>query len=322
MLVWRGFTLTLWVALLATCAAFILLYHALNTTVLDVRSTKSLLASSKAYDTVRDTVLVDQVMAGITEQYPANKLVDTAMVSDVMKVVLPSEVLAQRFDPAVTHIYRWLDSKEEDIVFSVTVVDKKDSFYRVLEERIAAKLTSIDSCGDYRYPPEEAVLQDLCLPVYVSAKEATQATMGSIRAGDFPLGDTITQESLFGMKADRGRFNELPTYLNVLWTLNLVAFAVFVVAALFLLISRKSLGVIALGISLVVAGIATWLIGPIVVTLTTTASQSSPVAQTLADVLVAPFTAATTNSALLAILGGIAITALAFVWRWQRRRHV
>lgn len=322
MLVWRGFTLTLWVALLATCGAFILLYHALSTTVLDVRSTKSLLANSKAYDTVRDTVLVNQVMAGITEQYPANKLVDTAMVGDVMKVVLPSEVLAQRFDPAVTNIYRWLDSKEEDIAFSVTVVDKKDSFYRVLEERVAAKLTAIDSCGDYRYPPEEAVLQDLCLPVYVSAKEATQATMGSIRAGDFPLSETLTQESLFGTKADRGKFNELPTYLNILWTLNLVALAVFVVAALFVVISRKSLGFIALGVSLVIAGIATWLIGPVVVALTTAASQSSPVARAVTDVLITPFTVTTTNSALLTILGGIAITALAFVWRWQRRRHV
>lgn len=321
MKVWRGLTLALWVALLATCAAFILLYHALGTTVLDVRNTKGLLVESKTYETIRDTVLVDLVMAEVTEQYPENKLIDKAMVSDTLKATLPAEILAARFDPAITNVYRWLDSKEEDITFSIAIVDKKDSFYRALEERLAAKLTSLDSCGDYRYPPEEAVLEDLCLPVYLSAKEATQAAMGSIRAGDFPLGDTITQDTLLGAKADRGSFTELPTYLNILWTLNLLAIAVFAVTALFLAISRKSLGFIALGISLIIGGIATWLIAPAITTFATTATRTSPLEQVITEALVTPFAGASTNAALLTILSGMAVTALAFIWRWQRGRH-
>jgi hypothetical protein len=321
MKVWRGFTLTIWVALLAACTAFALLYYALNTTVLNADKTKERLVSSKAYDTIRDTLLVNQVVNSLSEQYPDNRLIDRPMISEILAAALPRETLAKRLDPAVSNIYRWLDSKEEDISFSITVVDKKDTFYQALEPRLAAKLTAIDSCGDYRYPPEEAVLKDLCLPVYVTAKEATQAAMGSIRAGDFPLGDTITEETLLGPKADRGAFRELPTYLNILWTLNLVALAVGGVLALFLAITRKSTGFIAAGIGLIVGGVAAWIAGPVITSLVSTVSQSSPLTKALLDVFVAPFTASVTSGALLTILGGGALVGLAFAWRWYRGRR-
>lgn len=321
MKVWRGFTLTIWVALLAACTAFALLYHALSATVLDADKTKERLANSQAYDTIRDTLLVNRVVDGLSEQYPGNKLVDRSMISEILAAVLPRQTLAERLDPAVSNLYRWLDSKEEEVSFSISVTDKKDSFYRALEPRLAAKLTAIDSCGDYRYPPEEAVLKDVCLPIYVTAKEATQAAMGSIRAGDFPLGDTITEETLLGPKSDRGAFRELPTYLNILWTLNLVALALGVMTALFLAITRKSTGLIAVGTGLMIGALTAWIAGPVLASLANAAAESSPLTRVLVDVFVAPFTASVTTAALLTILGGGAVTGLALAWRWHRGRH-
>ena len=100
MKVWRGFTLTIWVALLAACTAFALLYHALSATVLDADKTKERLANSQAYDTIRDTLLVNRVVDGLSEQYPGNKLVDRSMISEILAAVLPRQTLAERLDPA------------------------------------------------------------------------------------------------------------------------------------------------------------------------------------------------------------------------------
>ena len=322
MKVWRGFTLAVWVTILTLLAAFVMQYQALQTTVLDRSTAKAQLSRSGAYEKLRDTVLVDKLRAVVQERYPQNTVVDDALLRQVLRETLPRDEMQRRLEPAVDAFYRWLDSKEPEIDFSIDLSDKVGLFYRVLEVQLEKKLATLPSCGDYRYPPDEAVLVDKCIPVYIAVTEATAVAMDTLKTSELPIGNTVTPETFAPPKAQATAFRQLPTYLNYLWVLNYVAIAVFTLVALLLLMTRKSLGLLALGSSLVAASVVVWLTQPIIRSLVPLQTEGVLSLLTEAtDALLAAFTASGTRYALISLIVGTTVIAAATAWRWWRRRH-
>lgn len=322
MKVWRGFTLTVWVIMLALFAAFVMQYHALQTTVLDRETAKAQLSQSGAYEKFRDTVLLEKVRSVVQERYPENTFVDDTMLRQVLRETLPSGEMERRFEPAVDAVYRWIDSKEPEVNFSIDLSDKVGLFYRALEVQLGKKLATLPSCGDYRYPPDEAVLVDKCIPVYIAVTDATTVAMDTLKSSELPIGNTITAETLAPPASQATIVKQLPTYLNYLWVLNYVAIALFVIITLLLLATRKSLGILALGVGLVAASVVVWLTQPIIRSFVPTQTEGMlALLADLTDALLATFAATSTRYALLSLLVGATLIAGATAWRWWRRRR-
>lgn len=322
MKVWRGFTLTVWVILLTLLATYAMQYRALQTTALDKEVAKVHLQRSGAYETFRDTVLLDKLRSIVQEQFPKNTLVDDAMLRAVLAETLPKAEMERRFEPAVDAFYGWIDSKEPEISFSIDLSDRVGVFYRVLEVQLAKKLTSLPSCGDYRYPPEDAVLVDKCIPVYISVAEVTSTVMGSLETSELPFGNTITHETFASSQSQTIVPKQTPTYLNYLWVLNYIALALFILISLLLVISRKSLGLIAIGISLIAAGSMVWITQPILSRLVP--SQTEGMFRLISDTagtLLGAFSATGTRYALISIGVGAVLVAAATTWRWWKRNR-
>lgn len=323
MKVWRGFTLTVWVIILTLLAAFTMQYRALQSTVLDGNTAKAQLERSGAYEKFRDTVLLEKLRAVVQERYPKNTVIDDAMLRAILAETLPRAEMERRFEPAVDAFYRWVDSKEPEINFSVDLSDKVGVFYRVLEVQLGKKLATLPSCGDYRYPPEEAVLVDKCIPVYIAVTEATAAAMSTLKTSELPIGNTITPETLGLPKTQTVAFKQIPTYLNYLWVLNYVAITLFALIALLLIASRKSLGILAIGISLITASVVVWLTQPIIRNLIPSQAEGAlALLSELTNALLVAFTATGARYALISLLIGGILVAGVTTWRlWRRGRH-
>ncbi len=320
MKVWRGFTLVLWVSLLTLCLSVFLYNLAVQSTILNASTAKTQLAKSGFYTSIRDDVLAGRVMDAVNERFPGNKLIDKPFIQSILPSVFTKDELQRRIEPVIDTTYRWLDSKEPEVTFSVTIQDKKDAFYKALEPALQKKITALPECSDYAYPPEEAILNDLCRPDYVTASEATQAAMGSLRVGESPLGSTLTQDSFtLGSNATQA-LGRIPTYLNFLWVLNLIAIAVGLFAIIMLLIARRLTGVIAIGCSLLLAGIAVWAISSAVTTVTMPdLGVFSSVAESVSDALLPKLGSVATRYGFISALSGLVITGVAGFIKWRQR---
>lgn len=323
MKVWRGFTLTIWVVVLTLLATFAMQYRSLQATALDASHVKTQLVKNGAYENLRDTLLLERLRAFINNRYPGNTLIDTPLLRTVLTEVLPRSELQKRIDPIVDSTYRWLDSKEPEVSFSVDLSDKKEVFYRSLEVQLGKKIATLPSCGDYRYPPEDAILVDKCLPVYINARDATDAIMTTARATEFPLGDTVASDTFELPKEQVGTVKQIPTYLNYLWVLNLVAIIVFAIIALLLLVTRRVLGIMAIGISLVLAGLAVWTTTPLLgVTNAAIANSDIPLLASVVDAFIPSFIATSLGYAQVSLVIGAVLLVSAGGWKWWRKgRH-
>ena len=166
------------------------------------------------------------------------------------------------------------------------------------------------------------MLVDKCIPVYIAVTEATAVAMDTLKTSELPIGNAITPETFAPPKAQATAFRQLPTYLNYLWVLNYVAIAVFTMVALLLLMTRKSLGLLALGGSLVAASIVVWLTQPVIRSLVPLQTEGVLSLLTEAtDALLAAFTASGTRYALISLIVGTTVIAAATAWRWWKRRH-
>lgn len=318
MRVWHGFTLILWTILLSICFIVIMLHYSLQGSVLKPELIKERVASGNTYDLIRDAALTDRIASALSEQYPSNSLIDTAMLGDTVAETFPKAEVQKRVEPVIDVFYEWLDSKRPDITFEVPVNDRLELFYGTLEARLSKKIASLPDCPTYTYPPEDAILQQGCLPAYLTAAEATQAAMTVVRGEDSPIGATITAETVTIPSEQLGPLKQLPTYLNYLWALHYFMLGVAVLTVAFLLIARRLHGVLAIAAATVVAGLTTWIAGQ---TITATDRPSSDaLVAALQHVFIPPFTSLMATYSLIMLGIGVLIGLLALGWRHWRKQ--
>ncbi len=323
MKVWRGFTLTLWVILMTLSAMFAISYYSFSSTVLDQNKTKSWLRESTVYDTLRDEVIASAITNTVNQKVPDNRLIDAALIRQVTADTLPKDEVEKLAEPALDNFYRWLDSKEPELNFPLELTGKQELFYRNLETRLGAKINSLPECQDDPYPPEEALVTYMCLPSYVTAKEATQAVMGSVRTSSVAPDDTTTSDTFALPTADRGTLKQTPTVLNMLWSLNWAAIAGFVLLALFVIISRRAVGLIAVGASMLIASVVVLITTPALSSLSFSAPNViARVASEIVGVLIPKLQATSGQYAIWVGIAGLVLIGLGVLWlRLHRKRH-
>lgn len=320
--VWRGFTLTVWIVIMTILAAFVMHYHAFQSTALQSQKVKAELKRTGTYETIRDTSLRDSVLSALTAKYPDNTLIDQELVTSVLAETLPSPVLAKHLDPVVDATYRWLDSKEPEILFSVDLSDREQVLYRSLEVKLGKKIAALPSCGDYRYPPEDAVLNDRCIPVYTSDEEVTELISNTIRQEGTPLGDPITSEAFTVPQDQKAFLKQIPTYLNYLWVANVLALIVLGLIALFILASRRLIGLGAIGISLIAAGSVVLISAPIIAGISAPSSDGvAGLLQKVIDSYSPAYSSLSTSYGLISIGSGVVIVLIPALWMRRRRKH-
>lgn len=326
MKVWRGFTLTLWALLLTMCMTFAIVYRSIQTTVLDQRTTTELLRESLVYPTIRNEILAPKVLSSINELQPDNQLLDLPLIRTVLEQTVPDNELEQRLKPAITSLYRWLDSKEPEVTFSLSLADKQTAFYKALEQAVHKKTTSLDSCVNDPYPPEDALLKYRCLPSYLTAKEATQAVMGAARAQNVASTAHLSAEQFeLPRGIDVGKAKQTPTYLNMLWAVNWLALAGLGIIPIFLLISRRAVGGITTGIALIIAGLAVLVGIPNIGSLSLTGSSGfAHVGAELVKVVSPKIIQSASLLAIISIAGGAGLVVVGGLWKKSskgRKKH-
>lgn len=304
--------------MLAACFAIVLYHNAAETSVLNGAETKRRLAASTSYGVLRDTVLAPYLMRAVTERYPNNKLVDTQLVRETLKDTVSTQDMQRRFEPVVDATYSWLDSKASDIQYSVSFADKQDTFYKVFEKKIAKKIAALPVCDTAVYPPEDAVLEKTCIPSYVTPGEATNALMGNVRSTPLPIA-TISNDTFPLEPGLKSRLDTLPRYANYLWALNLLAIGVAIFGVVAVIWSRRSLGIMALGIALLLAGGAILFGQAAAVQAVTSGFGNDPMIQSVKNALLPPFTTAVNWRAITSVVVGIVLIALAAAWRWRQK---
>jgi hypothetical protein len=321
MKVWRGFTLVFWTVILALCFAVILFHYSLQGSVLNKDASKERLANSGAYVIIRDTIVADKITASLEERYPHNKLIDKALVRETVAEVFPDSGLRKQIDPIIDVVYAWVDSKRPDVSFDIPIASHQEQFYRSLEVRLGKKIAALPSCNDYRYPPDLAVLNDLCLPIYVKASEVLADAMIAVRSAESPFDASFTGDTFSLPVEQPGSLKMVPTYLNYLWVLNYVAIAIAIFTSILLLVSRKLVGLMAVGVSAVLAGGVLWFIQTWLEK--TFSQQGDPLLTTLRDALLPPLVALSAHYATITLIaGGMVTVASLGLWIWLRKRGV
>lgn len=318
MKVWRGFTALAWSILIADGVAIILFNNALQNTLLNRSHMTSHLAKSTFYEQLRDKAMTDYVYSEINSRYP-NKLIDKELIREALQRSISKEEMRERTEPVIATIYRWLDSKEPEVTFSLSFDDKKNVFYQNFEKSLEAKVAKLPVCELYVYPPEDALMQQSCRPDYATSGEATQAIMGGIRSGETDSLSTITESSVMPAMGESSRITRIPSYLNYLWVLNLLSIAVIIFAALYVTIARRLTGAIICSVSLILAGLALLIFQPTIHTEFMRALTSSGYSQALSGVLTS-FSSQVNLRASIALISGLALTVLLGAWKWRQRK--
>lgn len=323
MKVWRGVTLTLWALLMMGCAAYAISYHSLETTALSKNTVTPLLARSSVYETARDQLLVQEIIDTLQDKLPNNRFFDRNLIQSSLASAVSKQAIEAKAAPVVDSVYSWLDSKTPNVSFSVSFADKKEAFYQALQANVSKKIAGLRTCSGSPYPPEDALFSSLCRPSYVSSKEATDAVMAYARSSDVIPTDAITADSFtLPTSAHVGMLKQIPAYLNLAWVAYWVAIAVFTLLLLLVVITRRWLGVVTAGASLLVAGIVVLLTVPVISRFTLPVQDATgQLAASIIAAVLPSFTSADSRLALLSCLAGAAGIGLGLLWRWLAKKH-
>lgn len=257
MRVWKVITLGFWVMLMTACVSLIAVYYILAQTVLNPTTVKKWLDESGSYTTLAETI-VPMLATGEDATAPSNKLVTPEMLKRAAKAsITPNDVKA-KVEPVIDATYAWLDSKSPEVTFSVSVGTESERFLQALRREVRSKLETLPECGgtiDIR-----ELEQASCLPWFVSAESATDSVMTRIEQRDIFRDKEITPDSL-STSNPASASNRLPEIVSLLWVVQLIAMPVAGVVALFVIAKRRATGLIAVGISLLLPGIALLIVG-------------------------------------------------------------
>jgi hypothetical protein len=302
---------------MAGCVTVILSHLALERSVLSPAEGRRALAASDVYKKLRDDTLTGRLMTSVLTHYPDNKLIDKDSIRQALAATVPDAQLPSLAEPAVTNIYRWLDSKEPGISFTIKIGDKRDAFLSALNSQLNKRIKALPECSAYDFAAQDELLSATCLSSYTTAKDAAAAVVKEINTSANDIGGDITSTSL-GLDDLPSGVRNAPDYLNYFWVANLLAMAVGGILAILVIITRRLWGIVAVGISIVIGGCVTWMLAIPLSTLPTTNNIVSSVIAALRPHL----TTLLTRYGALAVLGGVLIILLGVAGlRWHQRRR-
>ncbi len=255
MKVWQGIGTTILAILLGVFLAVSATYFILDRSILNAAQTKKALESTKIYETIRNNQFIPQLTEDISSQVTYNGALTKTDVIDSLREAFPQSTITSSTNTVVDAAYQWLNKKSPDISFSILVTDEKALFISKIDEKVTKNLEKLPVCRTLAQI-EEASDNLQCIPPTSSDAVIHDAIMEEVTNNVNGIDDAITPETLGLSNAQLGNYRNLPDYLSYLWTLNLITLPFAGLIALYLIIKRRGLGLLVIGIVLLLLSIS------------------------------------------------------------------
>ena len=253
MKVWRVISLTLWGFILTLMLAISGSYYLLSTTVLDQAKTTAALHKTNFYDVIRDQVLLPKVQEQISPGQTGAVLPQQDIVTEV-KDTFTLDKVQVIIDSVMGATYRWADSKTPAIEFSIPIANEKQALTTALEARIRQNVNALPRC-DASSEISDNLATATCLPAYITRDAVSAAAITELHDHSQAVGDTLTPEVLSMTNKDLQSSVNAPDYIGYLWAINLVALPLALIITLYLLLKRRGVGLVVVGVSIFMIGL-------------------------------------------------------------------
>lgn len=256
MKVWRVISLSLCGIFLCGCALISLTYTVLDHSVLDQTKVKQALTAHGFYNALRSEQIIPELYKTSSLQLATNNnLLKRQDILDALQQVFTQTKVTQISDVALNNIYAWLNKKQLELTFSVSVSDEKKQLLSLLSNKIDQRAQSLPDCTI-----AETIAFDTtnpsCIPFFLTASTIS-AQAKQVLADKFePISGSITNDDLGLTPSKLGQLAYAPDYIGYLWALNLITLPLAVLTSLYLLFKRRGQGVIVIGAALLLNGAA------------------------------------------------------------------
>jgi len=306
---------TLWSILLAICIVVGCAYIALSQVFLAPAGLTNIINESALAETVRAQGLLPRVLSA-TKSSPYAGLLDNKTVTDAFNASITKEAVSTKLTPAIESLSLWLNSKEPSADFSIDMTDLARAFSDQLVSRVGAKIDALPSCT--RDNTLADIANGICRSTLISKEVITLSISQAIQSNNEI---TITPETLPLLSSNNRAGDSLPSYLNILYSISLVAAAVIGLVGLWLLFKHRLGGIITLGAACLLAAIALYVIS-IILTQSTIAPADNPLLASIVSSATQSLRVTMEQQAMyLAIGGTVAITIATIILVILNRRR-
>ncbi|MFZ1360649.1 MAG: hypothetical protein WAS27_01280 [Candidatus Saccharimonadales bacterium] len=275
---------TAWGILLGSCVAVSVLYLALSQTLLTKSGLQTIVIESHLATSVQQDILLPKVLAS-THQATHAHLLSDAKVTEIFTRVVSTERLNRLLEPAIDVSWRWLNSKEPSIEFTIPLTPLSQEFTTELAKHADPRVRTI-------------MTREVALGEHVTLTPVSTGVR------------VLTNSSL----------SDLPSYLNMLYAVSLVTAAIAILVGVWLLIKHRFAGVITIGAAAIGSAIGLYIISVSIGTRIGTLSPN-PQLQLVARSGLTLFENTLHSYLFMLVGGGILMVALggAGLYAWTKR---
>jgi hypothetical protein len=242
----------LWSIILAACITVCSLYLVVSNVLLSGNNLQKITKESSITQTIRDDVLLPRVLESAkSSQY--STLLDEKTVTKAFQDSISTDDLSKKLTPAVDALQEWLNSKRPDVTFSIDTSDLADRFASKLSAAVSAKIKALPACN-YTNTTVDAE-SGVCRSPFVSQTELDETIKRTINNESTAKNATITQDTIQLPREARQAGQDLPTYLNMLYSATVVTAGIGALITLWLLLKHRLAGIVTIGAACVLAGV-------------------------------------------------------------------
>lgn len=301
------FRRSIWGIILAVSIVTSCMYLAVAQTFLTTDGLTSIVNKSQLAETVKNDILLPRVLQN-TRGSNYSTLLDDTTVTTAFNETVTVDALNKKMTPAINSIQQWLNSKQPDISFSISMSDLSDKFAASLSDKVNKKIANLPLCTSKNTLAE--IESGGCRVPYLTQAAFTEKINEAIKR-DTALKDnsTLTVEDMH-MSADSMHLDaSLPDYLNLFYATSLVTAGIAFLVSLWLLAKHRLAGIVTIGCAAILAGITLY-IGSAVGAPIAASVSSDELVQHVVRTGSALFSAALQKEALLLVIGGVVLAII------------
>ena len=252
MKLFRLIRLGAWSCLLAVCLVVFLVNYCLQRTLVSQEGIRAIADQSHAYQIVRDNIIAPHIKEQVAASSFSNLVTDTAIKAALAKS-LTDDQMRQLSPSVIDGIYRWLDSKEPRITFSVDTTQVNARFGEALATEVTTVLNNKPACTSAQTFVD--ALGGACKSDFLSERQRETIIREATAAAVSAMPSTVTDQTVPLPAALSTRSSDVPSLLNMLYAAHLIAGALGIMSALWLLLKWRLRGIAALGLTALLAAL-------------------------------------------------------------------
>ncbi len=251
--VFRIIRRALWSIILAACIVVGCIYLAFSQVFLTPSGLTHIVKQSTITETVRSEVLLPQIIS-FTQKSEYAGLLDDKLVTDAFNATVTNDILSAKLTPAIESVSSWLNSTEPSIKFSINMDDLSGPFADQLNTRVSAKIAALPACTFHNTLAD--VENGVCRSPLLTTETVTANINDTIKNNPaISESITVTPETVPLLSPSNRGGSSLPSYLNILYGISVIAAGVIGLVGLWLLLKHRLGGIITLGVACVIAAL-------------------------------------------------------------------